>query len=121
MEYSGLRVGDAVSLSSDDLDGDRLLLDRAKTGVKVYIPLPGHVVTALRELPLQKGKYFFWPGAGKVDTVAIDDYVTKSSWSCSDQVRGSHFRPFRERVPQIWFLAPIQDVSWLCRHPREGD
>ena len=56
MEYSGLRIGDAVGLNTDDLVGDKLWVDTAKTGTKVYIPIPEHVVSAMRGLSLNQGR-----------------------------------------------------------------
>jgi integrase len=61
MRYAGLAIIDAATLSIDRiLDGNRLLLYRAKTGVPVAFTLPDFVIKPLMELPLYRGKYFFW-------------------------------------------------------------
>jgi site-specific recombinase XerD len=40
LRYSGLRIGDAVTLSSERIDGDKLFLYTSKAGTPVYCPLP---------------------------------------------------------------------------------
>jgi integrase len=50
MRYSGLRIGDTVTLRRDRLKDSKLLLYTAKTGTPVYIPLPPVVVEALNAI-----------------------------------------------------------------------
>lgn len=45
--YGGMRIGDAVNLSTTKLNGNRLFLYQQKTGVAVYAVLPDFVVKAL--------------------------------------------------------------------------
>src|ERR1039458_427607 len=52
LRWSGLRIGDAMKLTPEKLDGNRLFLRTAKTGVPVYVPLPDSVVGELKTLPL---------------------------------------------------------------------
>lgn len=52
MRWSGLRIRDAVTLERSRLQGDSLLLYQAKTGTPVYVPLPSHLVEALRNVPI---------------------------------------------------------------------
>lgn len=71
LEFSGLRISDAVQLSKDDLKDNKLFLfAQEKTKEPVYVPLPQFVVEMLNALPLQKGKYYFWSGEGKWETAA---------------------------------------------------
>ena len=42
--HSGLRIGDAIALDENRLNGNKLLLYTAKTGTPVYIPLPPMVI-----------------------------------------------------------------------------
>jgi integrase len=51
MRYTGMRVSDAVALSTDRLDGKRLFLYTQKTGVPVYTVLPDSVLKALEATP----------------------------------------------------------------------
>jgi integrase len=40
LRYSGMRIGDALALNADRLQGSKLLLYTQKTGVPVYTVLP---------------------------------------------------------------------------------
>lgn len=66
MESSGLRIGDAVSVTRADLKGDRLILSTAKTGTKVRIPLPPPVMAMLSSVEREDGSFF--RGNGELDT-----------------------------------------------------
>jgi len=69
LRYSGMRIGDAVSLSIDRLDGNSLFLYTAKTGVPVRVKLPAFVVETLRATPpMVTDRYWFWSGIGKLHT-----------------------------------------------------
>ena len=68
LRYSGLRIGDAVTLGWDRLNKGKLLLSIAKTGVQVYPPLPEFVVDALEAIAV-RGEYFFWTGTGTKKSV----------------------------------------------------
>jgi integrase/recombinase XerD len=47
MRYSGLRIGDTISLNEARLRDSKLLLYTAKTGTPVYVPLPTVVMKPL--------------------------------------------------------------------------
>jgi integrase len=67
MRWSGLRIRDAVTLECSRLDGNKLLLYQAKTGIPVFVPLPPHVVELLNSIPpglKPNPNYFFWSGNG---------------------------------------------------------
>jgi integrase/recombinase XerD len=64
MRHSGLRIGDACTLSSDRIHKGMLELYTAKSGTKVRLPLNAVVVKALEKLPLKRG-YYFWSGESK--------------------------------------------------------
>lgn len=72
MRYSGLRISDAVSLTTDRLDGKRLFLYTQKTGTAVYTVLPDFVLKALEETPRVTEKNYFWSGNGKRETAVCD-------------------------------------------------
>ncbi|HUJ29694.1 MAG TPA: tyrosine-type recombinase/integrase [Candidatus Acidoferrum sp.] len=69
LRYSGMRIGDAVSLSADRIEGDRLFLYTQKTGVAVNTVLPNFVVKTLEAIPKVKDRHFFWNGMGKLETI----------------------------------------------------
>lgn len=71
LRWSGLRIGDAVTLECSRLIGDSILLYQAKTGEPVYVPLPPEVAEALRRIPpgnTSNPRYFFWNGHCAADT-----------------------------------------------------
>ncbi len=58
LRYSGMRIGDAVSCSTERMNGNKLLLYTQKTRVPVYCPLPDFVVKALEEITPLSERYF---------------------------------------------------------------
>jgi site-specific recombinase XerD len=44
LRYSGMRIGDAVKLTTDKINGNKLFLYTQKTGVQVYTVLPDFVI-----------------------------------------------------------------------------
>lgn len=60
LRYSGMRIGDAVNLHIERLDGNRIFLYSQKTGVAVNTVLPDFVVSALAATPRVTEKFFFW-------------------------------------------------------------
>jgi integrase len=67
MRWSGLRISDAVALERSRLEGNKLFLYQAKTGLPVYVPLPHDVAENLRAIPpgaKPNPRYFFWSGNG---------------------------------------------------------
>jgi len=69
MRYTGMRVSDAVTLTTDRLDGKRLFLYTQKTGVPVYTVLPDSVLQALEATPRVTETRYFWSGQGKRESV----------------------------------------------------
>ena len=65
MRYTGMRVSDAVTFSTDRLDGKRLFLYTQKTGVPVYTVLPDSILAALDATPRVTDTRYFWSGNGK--------------------------------------------------------
>jgi integrase/recombinase XerD len=76
MRYSGMRVSDAVTLTTDRLDGKRLFLYTQKTGVPVYTVLPDSVLRVLEATPRVTDTRYFWSGQGKRQT-AVGDWQAK--------------------------------------------
>jgi integrase len=60
MRYGSLAIVDATTLTDDRIVDGRLFLYRAKTGVPVTVKLPDFVLQPLSELPLYRGRYYFW-------------------------------------------------------------
>jgi integrase/recombinase XerD len=72
MRYTGMRISDAVTFTTDRLDGNRLFLYTAKTGTPVYTVLPDLVLKALAETPRITDTRYFWSGNGKKQTAICD-------------------------------------------------
>ena len=70
MRYSGLAIGDAVTLSREAVIGTELTLRRAKTGELVMVDLPHIVVRAIRSIRGPNPDYFWWSGKGQRVTSA---------------------------------------------------
>jgi integrase/recombinase XerD len=66
LRYSGLRIGDAVQLTVNRLQDNKLLLHTEKTGVQVYCVLPDLVIQAIDAAPRSSEQYFFWTGKSTV-------------------------------------------------------
>jgi integrase/recombinase XerD len=118
LRYSGMRIGDTVSLTADRIMGDRLFLYTAKTGTPVHIVLPEFVVRALEATPRVTERYFFWSGAGKLNAAI-------STWGERLQrvfkkaaVTGGHAHRFRDTfaVELLQTAVPIERVSVLLGH-----
>jgi integrase len=67
--YSGLRISDVVGAETNRINGKKLFLYTAKTGVPVCTVLPDFVIKALDETPRVCEKYFFWSGEGKLESI----------------------------------------------------
>jgi integrase/recombinase XerD len=128
MRWSGLRIGDAVTLERSRLIGNRILLYQAKTGTSVYVPIPTTVAELLRNVPpgnKPNPRYFFWTGNGSRTSVV-------SSWERSFQklfrianilkpdgtAKKCHVHMLRDTFAIEHLLAgvPIDQVSMLLGH-----
>jgi integrase len=117
LRYSGLRIGDAVSLSSDLLHDGKLMLRTAKTGVVVYVPLPDFVIAALEAVKRMNG-YFFWSGSSRKSSVT--DTWRKRLAPAFKAAGIAHGHPHRFRdtfaVELLLSGVPLERVSRLLGH-----
>lgn len=70
LRHSGLRIGDAISLTADKVRDGKLLLYTAKSGTPVWLPLPPEVVKSLHRVA-NFGR-FFWSGNGILKSAVAD-------------------------------------------------
>jgi integrase len=125
LRYSGIRIGDAVTLKRERIDADgKLLLYTAKTGTPVYVPLPDFVIAALSEVtPFYDGEgnvtgTIFWNGKGK-DTSAIGvwERTFKRLFEIA-KIEDGHAHRFRDTfaVGLLQQGVSLEDVSVLLGH-----
>jgi len=75
--YSGLRLVDVVTLRTDSLREDGLMIvSQEKNEQPVFVPLPPFVVELVRKLPPKSRGYFFWTGTSTIKT-AVNDWSEK--------------------------------------------
>ena len=118
LRYSGLRIGDAVTLSRERLTCNKLFLYTAKTGTPVYCPLPDFVVTALEVVRSDNGQYFFWTGESTKDGAARHYWRYLSKLFRLANVHGGHAHRFRDTFAVELLLSgvPLERVSVLLGH-----
>lgn len=122
MRYTGMRVSDAVTLTTDRLDGNRLFLYTQKTGVPVYTVLPDSVLRVLEATPRVTDRRYFWSGRGKRQT-AVGDWQgkIKQVFDLAEISKGlgnavSHRLRDTFAVELLQAGVPIERVSILLGH-----
>lgn len=114
LRYSGLRIGDVVTLRRKHLADGKLFLRTQKTGVAVWVPIPDSVVG---ELEKWDGEYFFWSGQGLVKT-AMGNW--QRSLARLGKIAGVKFHPHQLRdsfaIGLLRSGLSIEDVAVLLGH-----
>jgi integrase/recombinase XerD len=118
MRHSGLRIGDAVTLSRERINGDKLFLYTSKAGTPVYCPLPEFVITALEAAIEPNAHFYFWTGNGKVNTITGDWQAKLKNLFEAAKVPAGHSHRFRDTFATDLLLAgvPLERVSILLGH-----
>ena len=118
MRYSGLAIGDAVTLGREALVGTELTLRRAKTGELVMVDLPHLVVRAVRRLRGASPDFFWWSGRGKRVTSAKYWRARLGAIAARAGVAGFHPHRLRDTFAVALLTAgvSIEDVSALLGH-----
>jgi len=118
LRYSGLRIGDAVTLSSERIDRDKLFLYTSKAGTPVYCPLPPFVITALDAALEPNQRFYFWTGSSKVNTITGDWQGKLKTLFDQAKVPTGHAHRFRDTFATELLLAgvPLERVSILLGH-----
>jgi integrase/recombinase XerD len=118
LRFSGLRIGDAVSLRKEMVHGHQLLLYTSKTGSPVFCVLPEFVAEALRSIIPLSDRYFFWTGNSTLHTA-------KGIWQRSLQnlfemagIQNGFCHRFRDTfsVELLQAGVPIEEVAVLLGH-----
>lgn len=117
LRYTGLRIGDAVTLARTRILSGKLFLYTSKANTPVYCPVPEVLLRALDALPTV-GQYYFWTGHSKPKTVI-------SHWQCdlmelfkAAKVENGHAHRFRDTFAVELLLqgVPMERVSMLLGH-----
>lgn len=118
LRYSGMRLGDAVSLTPDRIKDNRLFLYTAKTGTPVNVLLPEFVTATLNATPPVNDRYYFWTGIGKLHTaVKVWETRLRRVFILAGLPDG-HAHRFRDTFAVEMLLAgkPIERVSAALGH-----
>jgi len=118
LRYSGMRIGDAVKLTSEKIIGNKLFLYTQKSGVPVYTVLPDFVVRALGAIPRVTPTHFFWNGTSSLDGVVGSWQKRLRKLFRLAKVTGGHAHRFRDTFATELLEAaiPIERVAVLLGH-----
>ena len=118
MRYSGLAIGDAVTLRREAVVGTELTLRRAKSGELVTVDLPDAVVGAMASIRAPNPDYFWWSGRGQPVTRA--KYWRARLGLIAERAGVAGFRPHRLRdtfaVSLLGQGVAVEDVGALLGH-----
>jgi integrase/recombinase XerD len=124
LRYSGLRIGDAISLRRDALADGKIMLNTQKTGQVVWLPLPTLAIEALEALPSTAapsngdGAYFFWSGHGILKSSVADWQRTLYRLFRIAGVENGHAHRFRDTFATGLLTAGVsmENVAKLLGH-----
>jgi integrase len=118
LRYSGLRLGDAVTLERSRIENGRLFLRTAKTGTRVFVPLPQTVADAVDACP---NRLPFWTGESKRKSVIGNWQRALSKLFKLANIPSGHAHRFRHTFACELLMAgtPLTDVAQLLGHSSE--
>ena len=117
LRWSGLRIGDAVNLTTEQIDGKNLRLYTQKTGVHVCAVLPDFVVTTLQTIPRVNERFYFWSGSGSLE-VAVSGWQKRIRKLLRIAGVKGHPHMFRDSFATELLQAgvPMERLSILLGH-----
>jgi integrase/recombinase XerD len=115
LRFSGLRIGDVVSLERERIQDGKLFLYSQKTGVPVWLPLPEEVLESLEQL--RTSRHYFWSGNGSLESAVKDWQRTLRQLFKIAGVKG-HAHQFRDyfAVSLLQKGVPLETVAVLLGH-----
>lgn len=118
LRYTGMRIGDAVQLTANEVNGNRLFLYTQKTGVPVNILLPEFVAEALQVAPRVTEDRYFWNGADSLEAVVGSWQRRLRKLFKIAGIENGHAHRFRDTFAVELLLAgvPLDRVSVLLGH-----
>jgi integrase len=66
--YTGMAIGDVTKLRKDEVHGNKIIVNRKKTGEPVWTAVPPFVIDALNAATPDSEDYYFWSGNGALHT-----------------------------------------------------
>lgn len=120
LRYSGLRLGDTVTVSRDRIENGTLVLRTEKTETLVRVPLPQEVIDAIAACP--GARYPFWSGNGKRKSVVTNWQRARKTLCDLTEVRGVHAHRFRHTFACELLMAGVSltIVAKLLGHSSEA-
>ncbi len=117
LRHTGLRIRDAVTITWDRIQNERVFLYTQKTGTPVHVPVPPVVTAALAEVKTIHEEYVFWTGGGDPKSAVADWQRSFRRLLDIVGVKG-HFHMLRDTAAVEWLLAgvPLETVSVLLGH-----
>lgn len=118
LRYTGMRIGDAVKLSADQINGNKIFLYTQKSGVPVYTVVPTFVLQAIDSIPRVTPRHLFWSGAGKLEGVVGSWRKRLAELFTLADVSGGHAHRFRDTFATELLLGgvPMERVAILLGH-----
>jgi integrase/recombinase XerD len=117
LRWTGLRIGDAVNLTAEKIDGNRLRLYTQKTGTQVCGVLPDFIVQTLQTIPRVTERFFFWSGTGSLE-IAVSGWQKRIRKLMRIAGVKGHPHQFRDTFATELLQAgvPMERVSVLLGH-----
>jgi integrase len=118
LRYSGMRIGDVVQLTTDQIAGNKLMVYTQKTGVLVNTVLPDFVTSCLEATPGVMGKHLFWAGTGNLEVIVGSWQKRLRKLFKLAGVTDGHAHRFRDTfaVELLLVGVPLERVSILLGH-----
>jgi integrase/recombinase XerD len=120
LRFSGLRLGDAATISRDRIENGTVFIKTEKTGTLVRVPMPQEVTDAIAACP--GPRYPFWSGNGKRKSVVTDWQRALKRLFKIAVVPGAHDHRFRHTCACELLTAgvPLTIVAKLLGHSSEA-
>ena len=117
--YSGLRLVDVVTLRTDALADDGLMIaSQEKNEEPVFVPLPPFVIDLLRRVSPKSKDYVFWTGTSTIKT-AVNDWSEKMTRLYVEAgIEGKRTHEWRDTlaIEVLEGGGSLEDVQLLLGH-----